>query len=44
MKIKSPRDFWAGVMFMGFGLGFVLIALGPPAFVVELAKQFDSKL
>ena len=24
--IKSPRDFWAGVMFIAFGLGFMLIA------------------
>ena len=27
MKIKSPRDFWAGLMFIGFGLFFVLWAL-----------------
>lgn len=44
MKIKSPRDFWAGLMFIGFGLGFVIIALGPPAFLVAMAKQFDYKL
>ena len=24
--IKSPRDFWAGAMFIVFGLGFMLIA------------------
>lgn len=23
MRIRSPRDFWAGVMFVGFGLFFV---------------------
>lgn len=27
MKIKSPKDFWAGLMFIGFGL-FFLIASG----------------
>jgi len=26
MKIKAPRDFWAGLMFIGFGLAFALIA------------------
>src|SRR4051812_10883088 len=26
MKIKSPKDFWAGVMFLGFGLFFVVWA------------------
>src|SRR3954464_11645173 len=23
MRIKSPKDFWAGLMFIGFGLFFV---------------------
>ena len=27
MKIKSPKDFWAGVMFIGVGLFFVVWAL-----------------
>lgn len=27
MKIKSPKDFWAGLMFIGFGLFFVVVAL-----------------
>jgi hypothetical protein len=27
MKIKSPQDFWAGLMFMAFGLFFVIVAL-----------------
>jgi len=27
MKIKSQQDFWAGVMFVGFGLFFVVVAL-----------------
>jgi hypothetical protein len=26
MKIKSPKDFWAGLMFIGFGLFFALVA------------------
>lgn len=25
MRIKGPREFWAGLMFIGFGLGFALI-------------------
>ena len=24
IKIKSPKDFWAGLMFLGFGLFFVI--------------------
>ena len=27
MKIKSPQDFWAGLMFIGFGVFFVVVAL-----------------
>ena len=27
MKIKSPKDFWSGVMFIGFGLFFMIWAL-----------------
>jgi hypothetical protein len=27
MKIKSPKDFWAGLMFMGTGLAFTIGAL-----------------
>ena len=26
MKIKSPKDFWSGLMFLGFGLFFVIWA------------------
>jgi hypothetical protein len=26
MKIKAPKDFWAGLMFIGFGIAFALIA------------------
>lgn len=36
MKIKSPKDFWAGLMFIGFGLFFVVVALGTPEFVDKL--------
>ena len=27
MKIKAPQDFWAGIMFIAFGLFFVVVAL-----------------
>jgi len=26
MKIKNAKDFWAGLMFLAFGLGFVLVS------------------
>lgn len=26
MQIKAPKDFWAGLMFVGFGAGFVYVA------------------
>jgi hypothetical protein len=26
MKTKAPKDFWAGLMFIGFGIGFAVIA------------------
>ncbi len=26
MKIKAPKDFWAGLMFIGFGIGFAAVA------------------
>ena len=26
MKIKAPKDFWAGLMFVAFGLGFGAVA------------------
>ena len=28
MKIKNSKDFWAGLMFIGFGLAFAIIARG----------------
>jgi hypothetical protein len=36
MVIRNPKDFWAGLMFMGFGLAFVVIAMGTPEFINEL--------
>jgi hypothetical protein len=36
MKIKSPQDFWAGLMFIAFGLFFIVVALGTPEFVDKL--------
>jgi Tripartite tricarboxylate transporter TctB family. len=26
VKIKAPRDFWAGLMFIAFGLGFLIVS------------------
>jgi len=26
MKIKAPKDFWAGLMFLAFGVGFAWVA------------------
>jgi hypothetical protein len=26
MRIKAPKDFWAGLMFIAFGLGFMIVA------------------
>ena len=39
MKIKNPKDFWAGLMFIGFGLFFVIVALGTPEFIDKLAGE-----
>ena len=47
MKIKSPKDFWAGLMFLGFGLFFAIwatfnyqmgtaVRMGPAYFPVVL--------
>jgi hypothetical protein len=30
MKIKNGKDFWAGLMFAGFGLGFMLVSFNYP--------------
>ena len=41
MQIKNPKDFWAGLMFIGFGLAFVVIAAGTPDFI---NRMFGDKL
>ena len=41
MKIKSKQDWWAGLMFMAFGLFFIVFALGTPDF---LDKMVGAKL
>jgi hypothetical protein len=41
MIIRNPKDFWAGVMFVTVGLGFVIIAAGSPEM---LDKLFGVKL
>ncbi|MBI2754325.1 MAG: tripartite tricarboxylate transporter TctB family protein [Betaproteobacteria bacterium] len=41
MKIKSQRDFWAGLMFITFGLFFVAVAVGTPEFI---DKIFETKV
>lgn len=33
MRIKSQQDWWAGLMFIGFGLFFVLFSVGTPEFI-----------
>ncbi len=33
MIIRNPKDFWAGLMFLAFGLAFVILATGTPAFL-----------
>lgn len=30
MQIRNGKDFWAGLMFVGFGLGFMLVAFNYP--------------
>ena len=36
-KIKSPKDWWAGWMFIAFGLFFIVFALGTPEFIDKIA-------
>jgi hypothetical protein len=33
LKIKSQQDWWAGLMFIAFGLFFILFSLGTPEFI-----------
>lgn len=37
VNIKSEKDFWAGVMFIAFGLFFALFALGTPEWLNRIA-------
>jgi hypothetical protein len=37
IKIKSQQDWWAGLMFIGFGLFFILFAIGTPEFIDRIA-------
>ena len=41
MKIKSQQDWWAGWMFIVFGLFFILVSAGTPEFVNSM---FGTKL
>ena len=36
MKVKSEQDFWAGLMFIAFGLFFIVFAMGTPDFIDSL--------
>ena len=36
IKIKSQQDWWAGWMFIGVGIFFMVVALGTPVFLDEL--------
>jgi len=36
MKVKSQQDLWAGLMFVGFGVFFMVVALGTPEFLDKL--------
>ncbi len=36
MKIKSQQDWWAGWMFIAFGLFFILVSAGTPEFINQM--------
>ena len=36
IKIKSQQDWWAGLMFIAFGLFFIVFAMGTPEFIDKL--------
>ena len=36
MVIRNPKDFWAGLMFIAFGVFFMVVALGTPEFINNL--------
>jgi hypothetical protein len=39
MKVKSQTDLWAGLMFMAFGLFFMIVAGGTPDFLDKIVGQ-----
>jgi len=39
MKVRSQTDLWAGLMFIAFGLFFMVVAGGTPDFVDRIAGQ-----
>ncbi len=39
MRIRSQRDFWAGLMFVAFGLFFMVVAVGTPEFIDRIVGQ-----
>ena len=39
MKIKAPKDFWAGLMFIAVGVFFVIVAVGTPEFIDRIVGQ-----
>jgi Tripartite tricarboxylate transporter TctB family len=36
LKIKSQQDWWAGWMFIAFGVFFIVVALGTPEFIDKM--------
>jgi len=36
VKIKSQQDWWAGWMFIAFGVFFIIVALGTPEFIDKI--------
>src|SRR5258706_13310844 len=42
MRIKSDQDFWAGLMFIAFGLFFIVFAMGTPEFIDNLVGPSSS--
>jgi len=39
MKVKSQTDLWAGLMFIAFGLFFMVVAAGTPDFLDRMVGQ-----
>jgi putative tricarboxylic transport membrane protein len=36
MKINRPKDFWSGIMFLSFGLFFMVWAIGTPQWINDI--------